>query len=175
MLNSAATIFTVDIYQRHVRKGTAGPRDLVRIGRIATGLLVIIGCLWAPLVAKAGSVYQYIQMFWGFISPGIVASFLFGLFWKKTPPMAASGAMLLGIPVYGLLLWSLPQVAFLHHMMITFVVLCLFITALTLARPLTVAPSMPPAPPIDLTPSRGAKIGGVLVVVATAALYVVFW
>jgi solute:Na+ symporter, SSS family len=175
MLNSAATIFTVDIYQRHVRKGSAESKQLVSIGRLATGTLVIIGCLWAPLVARAGSVYQYIQMFWGFISPGIVASFLFGLFWKKTPPIAASGAMLLGIPVYGVLLWSLPNVAFLHHMMITFVVLTIFMTIVTLARPLTTPAVMPAAPPIDLTPSRGAKTWGIAVVAVTIALYIVFW
>jgi SSS family solute:Na+ symporter len=175
MLNSAATIFTVDIYQRHVKKGAAAPTQLVKIGRLATGTLVVVGCLWAPLVARAGSVFQYIQMFWGFISPGIVACFFFGLFWKKTPPIAATGAMLLGIPVYGLLLWSLPDVAFLHHMMITFVVLALFMTVLTLWRPLPTPKAMPVAPPIDLTPSRGAKVGGVLVILATAALYVLFW
>jgi SSS family solute:Na+ symporter len=175
MLNSAATIFTIDIYQRHVRKGAAEPTQLVKIGRIATATLVVIACLWAPLVARAGSVYEYIQMFWGFISPGIVASFFFGLFWKKTPPLAASGAMLLGIPVYGLLLWSLPEVAFLHHMSITFLVLALFMTAVTLWRPLTRPAAMPEAPAIDLTPSRGAKFAGVLVVLATIALYIRFW
>jgi SSS family solute:Na+ symporter len=175
MLNSAATIFTVDIYQRHIRKGAGASRDLVRVGRIATGALVVIGCLWAPLVARAGSVFEYIQMFWGFISPGIVVAFLFGLFWKKAPPVAASGAMLLGIPVYGLLLWRLPEVAFLHHMMITGVVLALFMTAVTLWRPRAVPAAMPAAPAIDLTGSRGARIGGVAVVLATVALYVVFW
>jgi SSS family solute:Na+ symporter len=175
MLNSAATIFTIDIYQRHVRKGDVASAKLVKVGRIATGVLVIVGCLWAPLVARAGSVFEYIQMFWGFISPGIVAAFFFGLFWKKTPAAAASGAMLLGIPVYGLLLWSLPGVAFLHHMMITFIVLALSMTAMTLTRPMTTAPVMPEAPAIDLTPSRGAKAGGVAVVLATMALYIVFW
>jgi SSS family solute:Na+ symporter len=120
-------------------------------------------------------VFEYIQTFWGFISPGIVASFFFGLFWKKTPAVAASGAMLLGIPVYGLLLWSLPEVAFLHHMMITFLVLALFMTGVTLARPLRKAPEMPDAPPIDLTASKGAKVGGIAVVAATAVLYAVFW
>jgi SSS family solute:Na+ symporter len=175
MLNSAATIFTVDIYQRHVRKGAAAPAQLVKTGRVATATLVVIGCLWAPLVARAGSVFEYIQMFWGFISPGIVASFFFGLFWKKAPPMAASGAMLLGIPVYGLLLWSLPDVAFLHHMMITFLVLALFMTVVTLWRPRTSPAVMPQAPSIDLTASRGAKVGGVLVILATIGLYIVFW
>jgi SSS family solute:Na+ symporter len=175
LLNSAATIFTIDLYQRHLRKGEVTPAQLVTIGRIATGVLVVVGCAWAPLVARAGSVFEYIQMFWGFISPGIVASFFFGLVWKKTPPVAASGAMLLGIPVYGLLLWTLPKVAFLHHMMITFVLLALFMAGVTLLRPMTVRPAMPEAPDIDLTPSRGAKTGGVLVVLATALLYLVFW
>jgi SSS family solute:Na+ symporter len=114
-------------------------------------------------------------MFWGFISPGIVASFFFGLFWKKTPPAAAVGAMLLGIPVYGLLLWRFPEVAFLHHMMITFLVLALFMTAVTLWRPLTSPKAMPAAPPLDLSSSRGAKVAGVLVVAATVLLYVWFW
>jgi SSS family solute:Na+ symporter len=175
MLNSAATIFTVDIYQRHVRKGQADPTGLVRIGRVATGVLVVVGCLWAPVVAQAGSVYEYIQMFWGFISPGIVAVFFFGLFWKKTPPVAASGGMLLGIPVYGILLWSLPGVAFLHHMMITFLVVAAYMTVVTLARPMAVPAAMPDAQAIDMTESRSAKIGGVLVVLATVVLYILFW
>ncbi|MDH5643030.1 MAG: solute:sodium symporter family transporter [Gemmatimonadota bacterium] len=175
MLNSAATIFTVDIYQRHIKKGVAESRQLVKIGRIATGTLVLIGCLWAPVVAKAGSVFEYIQMFWGFISPGIVASFFFGLFWKKTPAAAAFGGMLLGIPVYGALLWALPEIAFLHHMMITFLVLVVFMTIVTVARPMTVPPVMPQAPQIDLTSSRGSKFGGMAVVAATVVLYIIFW
>lgn len=175
MLNSAATIFTIDLYQRHIRKGEANPARLVRVGRIATAVLVVVGCLWAPVVAQAGSVYQYIQMFWGFISPGIVAAFFFGIFWKKTPAVAAWGGMLLGIPVYGLLLWQLPQVAFLHHMMITFLVIAAFMTAVTLARPLASPVIMPDAKAIDMTGCRWAKAGGVVVVLATVALYARFW
>ena len=48
-------------------------------------------------------------------------------------------------------------------------------TGVTLWRPMTVPPTMPEAPAIDLTPSRGARAGGVLVVLATALLYAVFW
>jgi SSS family solute:Na+ symporter len=175
MLNSAATIFTIDIYKRHLKKGEIDSHHLVKVGRLATATLVVVGCLWAPFVARAGSVFEYIQMFWGFISPGIVAAFFFGLFWKKVPPAAAAGAMILGVPVYGALLWFLPEVAFLHHMMITFGVLSLFIAAVTSARPMTVPNPMPAPPEIDLTSSRGAKVGGVAVVAATAVLYAVFW
>jgi SSS family solute:Na+ symporter len=175
MLNSAATIFTIDIYQRHIRHGEASSKRIVRVGRIATAVLVVVGCLWAPIVARAGSVFEYIQMFWGFISPGIVAAFLFGLFWQKVPPVAASGGMILGIPVYGLLLWMLPDVAFLHHMMITFGVISLFIFAVTSMRPMAVPNAAPEPPAIELESSRGAKLAGIGVVVATALLYLRFW
>jgi SSS family solute:Na+ symporter len=113
-------------------------------------------------------------MFWGFISPGIVASFVFGLLWRRVPPPAAIGAMLLGIPVYGLLLWQLPEVAFLHHMGVTFVVLVRFMTLVTLWRPLIEPAEMPSRPGIDLTTSAGVKWAGAAIVLATLALYVVF-
>jgi SSS family solute:Na+ symporter len=174
LLNSAATIFTMDVYKRHLRP-RAEPARLIVVGRVATGILVIVGCLWAPMVAGAGSVFQYIQMFWGFISPGIVAVFVFGLIWRKVPPSAAVGAMVLGIPVYGLLLWQFPDVAFLHHMAITFVVLALYITAVTLIRPMDEAPAMPVNREIDLTASASIKWVGAGVVLATALLYAVFW
>jgi SSS family solute:Na+ symporter len=175
MLNSAATIFTIDIYQRHIRRGEGANHHLVRVGRIATAVLVLVGCFWAPLVARAGSVFEYIQMFWGFISPGIVAAFLFGLFVPRAPAIAATGGMILGVPVYGLLLWSLPDVAFLHHMAITFAVISLYMIAMTVLRPMETPNPLPEAPDIDLESSGGAKLGGIAVVVATAALYIWFW
>ncbi len=174
VLNSAATIFTLDLYKPYV-KPDAAPRHLVRVGRITTFVFMIIGGLWAPVVGGFEGVYSYIQMVWGFISPGIVAAFLFGLLWKRVPAGAAIGAMLIGIPVYGALLWSLPQVAFLHHMMITFLVLAAFITAVTLVRPLQVPFRLPERPQMELATSAGVKVWGGLVVVATLALYVIFW
>ncbi len=174
MLNSAATIFTVDLYKRHWHKGEARPKHFVKIGRIATAVLVVVGCLWAPLVGATGSVFQYIQMFWGFISPGIVAAFLFGLFSPRTPPVAASGAMLLGIPIYGLLLWTLPEVAFLHHMMITFLVLAAYMGILTKMRPLA-EPRTLPVSDINLDVMRHGKLVGSAIVLATVVLYIIFW
>lgn len=174
MLNSAATIFTIDLYKRHWIKREVSPKHFVTVGRIATAALVLVGCLWAPLVGAAGSVFQYIQMFWGFISPGIVAAFLFGLFSPRTPPFAAVGAMLLGIPVYGTLLWTLPDVAFLHHMMITFLVLSLFMGIVTKMRPLS-EPKKLPVFEINLEQMRYGKLVGGLIVAATAVLYIIFW
>jgi SSS family solute:Na+ symporter len=100
-INSASTIFTIDIYKRYFRK-LATPREEVRVGRIATGAIVLIACLWAPVISGFEGVFNYIQEIWGFISPGIVAAFLVGLVFRRTPAIAAKGAMWLGLPLYAL-------------------------------------------------------------------------
>ncbi|MCH7489923.1 MAG: solute:sodium symporter family transporter [Gemmatimonadetes bacterium] len=174
MLNSAATIFTIDVYQRHVN-AAADQRRLVRVGRIATAVLVVVGCLWAPLVARAGSIFEYIQMFWGFISPAIVAVFLFGLYSPRTPAHAASGALVLGIPVYGLLLWLLPNVAFLHHMMITFLVVCASLALNTKLAPRPTPFVLELASGLNLEPARHGRWFGGAVVATVVALYIVFF
>ena len=77
MLNSAATIFTMDVYRRHLRP-QASDRRIVAIGRAMTVLFVVIGCLLAPVLAdpRFNGVFNFIQEFQGYISPGILAAFL---------------------------------------------------------------------------------------------------
>ncbi len=174
LLNSAATIFSLDIYQRLWRP-SAEPAQLLRVGRWATFALFLLGCLWAPIVGRAESVFGYIQMFWGFISPGIVAVFLVGMLSPRTPPRAAHGAMLLGIPVYGLLLWFLPEVAFLHHMAITFTVVVLYMAVVTVRQPLAEPVVLPVKEGLVLTPAPHGKLFGAAVIGAVAALYLYFW
>ena len=174
LLNSAATIFSLDVYQRQWRPA-ATPEELLRVGRWATLGLFLLGCIWAPVVGRAGSVFQYIQMFWGFISPGIVAAFVVGMLSPRTPPAAAKGAMLLGIPIYGLLLWFLSGVAFLHHMAITFVLLLLYMAVVTARRPLASPVVLPVKEGMVLEPAPHAALLGGLVVAAVAALYLHFW
>jgi SSS family solute:Na+ symporter len=174
MLNSASTIFTIDLYKRHWKKD-ASSHKLVTVGRIMTGVFVIVGCLWAPVVAGFGSVFKYIQMIWGFISPGIVAAFVFGILVRKAPAAAGIGAMILGAPIYGLCLWLMPDVAFLHHMAITFIILLLYMAAVTWWKPLTEPKTMPVNNKIDLTTMPSVKLWGAVVVIATAILYIIFW
>jgi SSS family solute:Na+ symporter len=174
MLNSASTIFTIDLYKRHWNK-EASSRKLVIVGRIMTGVFVVIGCLWAPTIVSFGSVYEYIQKIWGFISPGIVAAFVFGIIVRKAPPIAATGAMILGVPIYGLCLFFMPDVAFLHHMMITFVILILYMAIVTRIKPLTEPKTMPVNNSIDLTTLPAVKLWGGMVVLATITLYIIFW
>ncbi len=174
LLNSAATIFTMDIYSRHIRRDATTERQ-ISVGRTATAALALAGCLWAPMVASADNVFTYIQKFWGFISPGIVAVFVVGLLWRRVPSAAAVGALVLGLPIYGLLLWQLPGVAFLHHMAITFLVLVAWMVVVSLFRPQLEPPKYPEPKDFDVTPSRGAWIGGGLIIAATICLYILFW
>ena len=98
MLNSASTIFTIDIYQRFLRPA-AGPRDLVTVGRVSTAVFVLVGCLLAPLPGRFEGVFQYIQMIWGFISPAVVTVFVFGLLVPRASSSAAVVALIRGAGV----------------------------------------------------------------------------
>lgn len=173
MLNSASTIFTMDIYKPHFNQ-EAKPKQLVKVGRYATAVLIFAGCLLAPLPAKFEGVFQYIQMIWGFLSPGIVAVFIFGLIFRRAPLSAALSALILGIPIYGLLLWLAPEVAFLNHMAITFAALVLVMGAITLWRPLAQPVVFNTHSSIDLTPHPLAKWGGMVVIAITIFFYIYF-
>ncbi len=87
--NSIATIFTLDIYQKKI-KPAASETDLVKTGKIAVLVAMIIGCLISPFLGidKKGG-FDFIQEYTGFVSPGIFAMFILGFFWKKTTSNAA--------------------------------------------------------------------------------------
>ncbi len=187
-LNSASTIFTIDIYKRYLRP-QATPRREVAIGRISTAVIVVVSCLWAPVISSFEGVFKYIQEIWGFITPGIVAAFLVGLIVKKAPPSAAKGAMLLGLPLYGFCrfgesLWpagSVPEWlatfhgwAFLHHMGLVFLVLVVYMLLVTKLRPLS-RPVEMPVSKIDVTVHPQVYVMGTLIIAATAGLYWLFW
>ena len=171
MLNSAATIFTIDLYKRYI-KPKAEAHHLVGVGRLMTALFVLIGCIWAPFLDRFGSIFRYIQMVWGFVSPGIVAVFLIGLLVRKAPAISGFIALLLTGPVYGLFLYF-NRGAFLNNMAFTVVTLCLVMLIFTL-----IAPSEPKKLPIkaeiDITPSRSAKIWGAITILVTIVLYIIF-
>ena len=174
MLNSASTIFTMDLYKRHMNPG-ASAKALVKVGRIATAIFVVVGCLIAPVPAKFEGVFKYIQMTWGFITPGIVAVFMFGLIFRGAPSLAATVAMIMGVSIYAILLMQLPDVAFLNHMGITFVVQLAVMGIITILKPLPQPVTFKTTSNIDLRPSRTAKSLGVVVIILTIILYIIFW
>lgn len=98
MLNSTATIFTMDIYKPYINK-KASERQTVNVGRITAAIALIIAVLIAPQLGNLGQVFQYIQEYTGVVSPGILAVFLMGLFWKKATNNGAIWGIILSIPI----------------------------------------------------------------------------
>lgn len=176
MLNSVATILTMDLYKRHLKKDASG-ESLVKIGRWATLIFVLVVCLIAPQLGnpKFKGIFNYIQEFQGYISPGILAAFVFGLFVKRTPPAAGIASLLLCVPVYGLLQWQFGEIAFLNRIGITFLLLVAVMAVITLAKPLKEPRVMPVKAEFDVRSSPWVKRLGILVIALTLILYIIFW
>jgi SSS family solute:Na+ symporter len=178
MLNSASTIFTMDLYQRH-----ANPRAsqglLVAMGRVTTLLFVVVGCVIAPELARFGEgIFSYIQEFQGFISPGILAVFVFGFLFTRAPAAAAVTALLLNVPVYGLLWYYsrwVHEIAFLNRMAITFGVAIAAMALITAVWPLREPKVLPVREDIDMRPAPSVLWLGAAVIAGVAAFYAVFW
>jgi SSS family solute:Na+ symporter len=98
MLNSTSTIFTMDIYKQYVNKN-ANDKLTVNVGRLSALVALIIAALIAPQMKGLDQVFQYIQEYTGIVSPGILAVFMLGLFWKKTTNKAAIIGALVSIPI----------------------------------------------------------------------------
>lgn len=175
MLNSTSTIFTMDIYKPHINPQASG-RKLVNVGRLTAAVaLVVAGCL-APLMASFDQMFQYIQEYTGLVSPGILAVFMMGLFWKKTTNKGAITGVLISIPV-ALLLKFLPiDMPFLDQMMYTF-----FITIATIAMvSLSSNPADDDAKGLVLTKEmfrtdKTFNICAYIICIILAAIYVFMW
>jgi SSS family solute:Na+ symporter len=173
MLNAGSTIFTIDIWKRYINKDTKDSQ-LVLIGRITTVVFLLIACFVALTGLLQGGVFKFIQEFQGYISPGILAVFLFGFAIRTTPPVAANTALLLSAPIYGLLQWQMGDVPYLHRMLITFIILIILMAVLTLLKPLKQPKIMPVNNQMDMQRSPLVAIFGLLVVLGVAAFYIFF-
>lgn len=98
MLNSTSTIFTMDIYKPYINTN-ASDKQTVNVGRLSGGMALIIACVVAPFLSGINQAFQFIQEYSGIVSPGILAVFLLGLFWKKTTNKAAIIGVLSSIPI----------------------------------------------------------------------------
>ena len=96
LFNSCASLFTVDVYKKLHPK--ASEKLLVHVGRMATGVIVVLGLLWIPimpLIAKGG-LYKYLQSVQGYLAPPITAVFLLGLFCKRINGKGAVAGLAVG-------------------------------------------------------------------------------
>ncbi len=176
MLNAASTIFTMDFYRPFINKAASQGR-LVAVGRIMVGVFVVVGCVISPLLDNPvfGGIFKYIQEFQGFISPGILAVFVFGLFVHRAPAICGVVGLVVNPIAYGLLKVVAPSLAFLDRMAVCFFFVIALMAFLTWLKPLEKAVELPTNTRIALESSAGAKKVGIAVVVVTVALYAIFW
>ncbi len=176
MLNSASTIFTMDLYQRYFKRN-ADQKSLVKIGRIMTLVFVVIGCVIAPKLGdeRFKGIFNYIQEFQGYISPGILAAFVFGMIFKKAPGSAGVTALLACVPIYGFMHWRYENIAFLNRMAITFAAIILIMGIITFLKPLPKPKVMPVREGYDMKPTPAIVWMGIAIVIITILLYVRFW
>jgi solute:Na+ symporter, SSS family len=94
VFNACSTLFTVDLYEKWKPKATQ--HEIVRTGRIATTVMVIIAMIWIPVVQGAHSLYDYLQQVQGYLAPPIFVVFFFGVFWKRLNAKGCLYAMVAG-------------------------------------------------------------------------------
>jgi SSS family solute:Na+ symporter len=95
VFNACSTLFTVDIYQKF--RPLSSEHQIVRMGRIATIIMVLIAMAWIPVVKGAPGLYNYLQTVQGYLAPPIFVVFFFGVFWKRLNAQGCFWAMIVGL------------------------------------------------------------------------------
>lgn len=176
MMNSTATIFTMDLYKTSSYGSGASEGQLVTVGRVVSFICIAVACLMAPQLAAFDQVFQYIQEYTGFISPGVLAVFMMGLFWKKSTPNAALASAVLSIPLSWAIKQLTPGVPFLRRMLIVFFISVALIVVISLIEnrgedhPKAVRLS-----DVNLVGDPVYNVAAFGILGITAALYAVFW
>ena len=183
MINSTSTIFTMDIY-KSIFKKDASDAEMVKVGRL-TGLVALItAMLIAPQLGSLGQVFQFIQEYTGIVSPGILAVFIAGLFFKRATNNAAIWGVILSIPIamyfkvapngwsQSILFIELP---FMHQMMLTFVGTLLIIIGVSALEGNQVNDKSIVLSKKLFSTDRYFNIGAFGVLLVTALLYALFW
>ncbi len=175
MLNSTATIFTMDIYKPYINQ-EASEHQLVRMGRLAVVIALFIAVGMAPVLGNIPQMFQYIQEYTGMVSPGILAVFLMGLFWKKTTNRATIVGAVLSIIVAFVLKLPQLELPWMDQMFYTMIITMAIIVGVSL----TTSPDVDDPKGIPLTASTFAtdgvfSISAYCVILILAVLYALFW
>ena len=180
--NSISTIFSLDIYKKFINKN-ASEKKLVHIGRWVVIVSMLVAALVSPALRSLDQAYQFIQEYVGFISPGVLAIFLLGFYWKRTNSSAALAGALLTIPISTVLKFlpqwtnnAFPSFPFLDRMSITFGLIVIVMIAISLSQPKK--ENNANAIEVDTAMFKvnpGFIIGSVVITGILAALYTVFW
>lgn len=132
MLNSTSTIFTMDIYRPYINKNATN-RQIVRVGRISALVALIIAIVSTKFLEDLPQVFQYIQEYTGVVSPGILAIFIMGLFWKKANARGAITGAIVSIPIALVLKLSIVDLPWMDQMLYTCIITMVIIMGVSLS------------------------------------------
>ena len=182
--NSISTIFSLDIYKKYFNS-QASEKKLVRTGRWCVVVCMIIAAIVAPALKSLDQAYQFIQEYVGFFSPGVLAVFLLGMFWKKTTPSAGLAGALLTVPLAAILkflpMWTdgaFPDYPFLDGMTIVFFLIVFIMVGISLARPVSEEEAEIHKIEVDNSMFKVSSefiVGSFIICGILVALYTVFW
>ena len=150
VFNSASTLVTLDFYKK--LRPSSSESQLVNFGRIATGVMVLLGLLWVPFIHYISSqLYIYLQSVQAYISPPITACFVLGILWPRLNGTGAITSLLTGFAMgsvrfiaelmaasgtrfSGFMEW-LVKMNFLHYAIFMFVVCSIVLVVVSLMTP----------------------------------------
>lgn len=167
MLNSTSTIFTMDIYKRHIAP-QASERQLVKVGRIVAfcALLIAMAAV-KPLLGGLDQAFQYIQEYSGYVYPGVTVVFGMGLLWKKATNRAALWTSILTIPVGIAFKFAYPEMGFVLRMGYAFIILVIIAVTLSL---LDRSESVPDGDRTENADRRTKRAARILTLLAAASI-----
>lgn len=171
MLNSTATIFTIDIYRKYINHD-ASDKKLVAIGRTSAIVALFIALIAAnPLLGELDQAFQYIQEYSSFIAPGSIIVFGLGLLWKRASRTAAIWITTLTIPLGILFKLVFPHVAFQFRAGYVFMILLVLFITISLCSQKTQPSQSIPKLGRDLLRKWSYILGGVAIVsIVTATI-----
>lgn len=188
-INSIATIFTLDIYDKlggakEDARSAEQERKLVLVGRIAACVSIVLAILTArPLLGSLDQAFQYIQEFSGFVTPGITVIFLLGLFWPRATELGALTGAIASV-LLSLTFWlpadwggsaTLNAVPFMNRMGIVFITSFLLAVIVSLARPAQAGSNRITMEGIRFGTTRSFNIASAVIIAVLIALYWTWW
>jgi solute:Na+ symporter, SSS family len=150
VFNSSSTLVTLDFYKKI--RPEANEHQLVAFGRMATGVLVVLGLLWVPFIKLiSAQLFIYLQSVQAYISPPIAVCFIFGILWPRMNGKGGIASLLTGFVMgttrftlevldksqhfgNGAVRWLL-DMNFLHYAIFMFVICAIVLIVVSYATP----------------------------------------
>lgn len=175
LLNSAATLFVLDVYQP-LKKKALKDDQLIRVAKIASVVIALFSFVVAPLLQYAPEgLWQIIRIFTGFYNIPVIAIVLVGLFTTRVPATGAKVAIVFHVIAYGLIKFVFEtDLHFIHLYAVLFFIEVGIMLAFGFIRPRSDGSYFTEAPKVDLTPWRYSWAASATLFSCIVALYLLF-